>query len=71
MFNIVFKSAKPTPGFVVLMSLIYDCHILNEVFKDKDELIDAVKVAKDIVNSPVITEELSKSLKTLKAYFGN
>jgi len=71
MFNIVFKSAKPTPGFVVLMSLIYDCHILNEVFKDKDELIDAVKVAKDIVNSPVITEELSKALKTLKTYFGN
>lgn len=71
MFNIVFKSAKPTPGFVVLMSLIYDCQILNEVFKDKDELIDAVKVAKDIVDSPVISEELSKSLKTLKAHFGN
>ncbi|WP_258099706.1 GOLPH3/VPS74 family protein [Marinoscillum pacificum] len=71
MFTIVFKSAKPTPGFVVLMSLIYDCHILNEVFKDKDELIDAVKVAKDIVDSPVITEELSKSLKTLKGFFGN
>lgn len=71
MFNIVFKSAKPTPAFVVLMSLIYDCHILNEVFKDTDELIDAVKVAKDIVDSPIITEELSKSLKELKAYFGN
>lgn len=71
MFNIVFKSAKPTPGFVVLMSLIYDCSILNEVFKDKDELIDAVKVAKDIVDSPIISEELSKSLKTLKTFFGN
>ena len=71
MFNIVFKSAKPTPGFVVLMSLIYDCQILNEVFKDKDELIDAVKVAKDIVDSPVVSADLSKALKSLKTFFGN
>ncbi|MEQ9307238.1 MAG: GPP34 family phosphoprotein [Marinoscillum sp.] len=69
MFNIVFKSAKPTPGFVVLMSLIYDCKILDEVFKDKDELIDAVKVAKDIVGSPVISQEVSSALKELKRYF--
>ncbi|MEQ8552509.1 MAG: GPP34 family phosphoprotein [Cyclobacteriaceae bacterium] len=69
MFNIVFKSAKPTPGFVVLMSLIYDCKILDEVFKDKDELIDAVKVAKDIVESPVISKDVSAALKELKRYF--
>ena len=29
----VFKNAKPTPAFVVLMSLIYDCNILDEVFR--------------------------------------
>ncbi len=66
---IVFKNAKPTPSFVVLMSLIFDCHILDEVFKDSDELIDAVKVAKDIVSSPVISDDLSQTLKTLRAYF--
>lgn len=67
--TIVFKSAKPTPSFAVLMSLIYDCRILHEVFSDSDELVDAVKVAKDIVDSPVLDQELSESLKTLKKYF--
>ncbi len=67
--TIVFKNAKPTASFVILMSLIYDCHILNEVFPDKDELIDAVKVAKDIVNSPVIDADLSNALVELRKYF--
>ncbi len=67
--TIVFKNAKPTPSFVVLMSLIHDCDILDEVFQDKDELIDAVKVAKDIVNSPVIDANLSNVLKQLRKYF--
>jgi golgi phosphoprotein 3 len=66
----VFKNAKPTPSFAILMSLIYDCNILDEVFSDKDDLVDAVKVAKDIVNSPALDEELSGALKALKAYFG-
>lgn len=69
--TIVFKKAKPTPSFVVLMSLIYDCNILDEVFADKDELVDAVKVAKDMVDSPVLTPEISSILKLLKKYFGN
>ena len=69
--TIVFKSAKPTISFVILMSLIYDCQILDEVFRDKDELIDAVKVAKDMVDSPVLTPEVSTALKELKKYFGN
>ncbi len=65
----VFKGATPTASFVILMSLIYDCGILEEVFHDKDDLIDAVKVAKDIVNSEVIDGELSKVLKDLRIYF--
>ncbi len=67
---IVFKDAKPTPAFVVLMSLIYDCNILDEVFKDKDEYVDAVKKAKDIINSPEIDPQVSASLKQLKSHFG-
>lgn len=66
----VFKSAKPSPSFAVLMSLIYDCNILEEVFPDKDDLVDAVKVAKDMPNSPVLDEELSSALKALKVHFG-
>lgn len=68
---IVFKNAKPTISFAILMSLIYDCNILDEIFRDKDELVDAVKVAKDMVNSPVLPPDLSKSLAALKKYFGN
>ncbi|MFY0687388.1 MAG: GPP34 family phosphoprotein [Cyclobacteriaceae bacterium] len=71
MHAIVFKKAKAPASFVVLMSLIYDCKILDEVFSDKDDLIDAVKVAKDIVNSPQIDEPTSKALKELRTYFAN
>ncbi len=68
---IVFKSAKPSPHFVVLFSLIYDCGILSEVFRDRDELIDAEKVGKDIVKSPQVSEDMSNVLVQLKSYFGN
>lgn len=67
---IVFKSAKPSPAFAILMSLIYDCDILDEVFPDRDDLVDAVKVAKDMPNSPSLDAELSAALKSLKAFFG-
>lgn len=68
---IVFKSAKASPSFVILFSLIYDCHILSEVFRDKDELIDAEKVGKDIIDSSEVSPDLSSALHTLKSYFGN
>ncbi|MCP4458525.1 MAG: GPP34 family phosphoprotein [Cytophagales bacterium] len=67
---IVFKSAKPSPSFAILMSLIYDCNILEEVFPDRDDLVDAIKVAKDMPNSPILDQELSAALLVLKAYFG-
>lgn len=66
----VFKSAKPSPAFAVLMSLIYDCNILEEVFPDRDDLVDAVKVAKDVPDSPVLDDELKSALKALKGFFG-
>jgi len=66
----VFKSAKPSPSFAVLMSLIYDCNILEEVFPDRDDLVDAVKVAKDMPDSPALDESLSNALMTLKGHFG-
>jgi Golgi phosphoprotein 3 len=66
----VFKSAKPSPAFAVLMSLVYDCDILDEVFPDRDDYVDAVKIAKDMPNSPVLDKELADVLHTLKTYFG-
>jgi len=66
----VFKSAKPSPSFAVLMSLIYDCNILEEVFPDRDDLVDAVKVAKDMPGSAVLDENLSGALLILKEHFG-
>lgn len=67
--SIVFKSAKPSPAFVVLFSLVYDCNILSEVFRDKDDLVDAEKVGKDIINSSEIDTDLSNALQKLKSYF--
>lgn len=66
----VFKSAKPTPSFAILMALIYDCNILEEVFPDRDDLVDAVKVAKDIHSSPALDENLQAAVLTLKGFFG-
>lgn len=63
---IVFKSAKPSPAFTVLYSLIDDCNILDEVFKDKDELIDAEKVGKEIIERSDVDPELASALHQLK-----
>ncbi|WP_420318713.1 GOLPH3/VPS74 family protein [Ekhidna sp.] len=66
---IVFKSAKPSPAFTILYSLIDDCNILSEVFQDKDELIDAEKVGKEIIGRSGVDESLAQSLNMLKEYF--
>ncbi|MEP2024352.1 MAG: GPP34 family phosphoprotein [Reichenbachiella sp.] len=66
---VVQKGQKPTPAIVILLSMISNCKILEEVFKEKDELIDAVKAAKDITNSPVVDPETQKVLNDLKAHF--
>jgi hypothetical protein len=66
----VFKSAKPSPAFAILMSLIYNCNILDEVFPDRDDLVDAVKVAKDMPTNPVLDADLSSTLQQMKSFFG-
>jgi hypothetical protein len=67
--SIVLNGLKPTSGFVILLSLIYDCGVLQEVFADKDELIDAVKYTKDMIFSSDIDPELALCLKELKLFF--
>lgn len=66
---IVFKSAKPSAAFTILYSLIDDCGILEEVFPDKDDMIDAEKVGKDIIGTSGIDENLANSLRVLKKHF--
>lgn len=66
---VVQKGQKPTPAIIILMSMISNCKILEEVFKEKDELIDAVKAAKDITNSAAIDPEVQKVLNDLKTHF--
>lgn len=66
---IVFKSAKPSPAFTVLFSIIDDCNILSEVFRDRDELIDAEKVGKEIVERSGVDADLANALKELKSFF--
>ncbi|WP_370086151.1 GPP34 family phosphoprotein [Ekhidna sp.] len=67
---IVFKSAKPSPAFTILYSLIDDCNILSEVFRDKDELIDAEKVGKDLIDNSGVDADLANALRQLKSFFG-
>jgi golgi phosphoprotein 3 len=66
---IVFKSAKPSPAFTILYSLIDDCGILEEVFPDKDDMIDAEKIGKDIIENSGVDANLVAALKLLKKYF--
>ncbi|MEM6642750.1 MAG: GPP34 family phosphoprotein [Bacteroidota bacterium] len=66
---IVFKNAKATAAFTILYSLIDYCNILDEVFKDHDEFIDAEKVGKDLIETSGISANLSNALRELKAYF--
>ena len=65
---IVSKGQRPTPAIAILMSMISNCKILEEVFQEKDELIDAVKVAKDITKSSAIDPNLQAVLVGLKKY---
>jgi len=66
---IVFKSAKPSPAFTILFCLIDYTNILDEVFRDRDDLVDAEKVGKDIIAKSGVSEGLATSLKQLKEIF--
>ncbi len=66
---VVLKGQKPSPAVVVLISMINNCKILEEVFPDEDELIDAIKVVKDILKLGVVDEEMKTVLSDLKLYF--
>ncbi len=69
---IVFKNSKPSISFLILYVLIDNCNILDEVFSDKDELIDAEKVGKEIIEkSDKVDEHLALVLKQLKDFFLN
>ena len=68
--GIVIDGKEPSPSFVLLTALIYYCNLLSEVFHDKDELIDAIKVAKDIIRSKKMDEDVSICLEMLKSHFG-
>ena len=69
--NVVFKGLKPTPSIVILLSLINYCRILEEVFPDEDELIDAVKMAKDISRVATIDDQMRIVLEDLKGHFAS
>ncbi|UXP31707.1 GPP34 family phosphoprotein [Reichenbachiella agarivorans] len=67
---VVQSGKKPTPAIVILMSIIHSCGILEEVFKDRDALIDAVKVAKDIGSTGFVDDSTRVVLEDLKSHFG-
>ena len=66
---IVFKSAKPSPAFTILFCLIDYTNILDEVFKDRDDLVDAEKIGKEIITKSGVSESLATSLEQLKEIF--
>lgn len=65
----VLKGAKAPLSFMILLSLIYDCKILDEVFAERDDFIDAEKAAKDIVNQEGMHPEVAAILTALREYF--
>lgn len=65
---IVLKGVKPTPAFVILAALLGSLEILDEVFKDKDQLIDAVKFAKDSLHSGVLPADVATALEAVRDY---
>ena len=69
LISVVTKGQKASIAIVVLMSIIDNCKILNEVFKDKDQLVDAGKLAKDLVRSSVVDAESRVVLEDLKSHF--
>ena len=66
---VVLKGQRPTPAVVILISMIAYCRILEEVFPDEDELIDAIKVAKDVLKMGVVDNETKAVLEDMKMYF--
>ncbi|MBU2913078.1 MULTISPECIES: GOLPH3/VPS74 family protein [Reichenbachiella] len=68
---VVQSGKKPTPAIVILMSVIHNCGILEEVFKEKDQLIDAVKVAKDVAASGYVDDNTKVALESLKGHFSS
>ncbi len=69
--SIVLKGAKPTPAFVILASLLGSLEILDEVFTDKDELIDAIKFAKDSIHNGTLNPELALALEEVKEHIAS
>jgi len=67
---VVHKSAKPSASLTILFCLIDYTNILDEVFRDRDELIDAEKVGKEIIERAGLSDALATSLNNLKKFFG-
>ncbi len=65
---IVLKGVKATPAFIILAALLGSLEILDEVFTDKDELIDAIKFAKDAIYSGVLPKDVADSLEAVRDY---
>lgn len=63
------ETNKARHFFMILLSLIYDCQILDEVFTERDDFIDAEKAAKDIVNRPEMNAEIGSVLSDLREFF--
>ena len=59
---IVIKGAKPNNAFVILFVLINASDILEEVFNDPEDLIDAEKVGKDIISTHIHDMSLATAL---------
>ena len=66
---VVLKGHKPSPAIIILLSVISYCKILEEVFENEDELIDAIKVAKDVVKMGIVDPQTQGVLEALRAHF--
>lgn len=68
---VVIKGRKPSPAIVVLISVISYCNILKEVFSDGEELIDAIKIAKDVLKMGIVDSQTQTVLESLRVHFNS
>lgn len=62
---VVLKGLKPTPAFIILAALLSSLEILDDVFREKDQLIDAIKFAKDSIRSGILAPDMAEALEKI------
>lgn len=64
--SIIMNNITPPPAFVILIVLLASLKILDDIFPQDEEHIDAVKYAKDILKFHYLDPNISETLEAIK-----